>query len=436
MSSTVFIVPLATAVSEEHLRELFNPFGEVQNIKRPFDREADKPRNYAFVTMATDEQAQAAVKGLHGTTFGGEPITARIADERQQSGPRTTPIILPQKVFIGNLPSGFSDEQIAALVSEFGEAKSVRRATDAETGIPARSATVTMMDSAQARVVLENLHGRVVEGCDLDVRYLGRTHEESLAFIVRAANSPPPAPPSSPDKRAFAKQIAEKLGETELKPIQQIRRLIDFFGQEQVQKWLDETMEIEANGGLLVPDGTRRRTPGGVFFFHTRNAIEEPLRNQIFPRYYGKGLNPPNVTSAQPPFQWAERGELLAALREQAGQASTVKTTVIGRPGKVDDRGQYVIITIDEVLDNKLVPKGVPRPPSLTTRYLLYVGSKQWRRVQDALRADKQDKLVAEGVPSQERSDLIVVYVTLATTIAIETARRNDQKAQSQENGG
>jgi len=32
-------------------------------------------------------------------------------------------------------------------------------------------------------------------------------------------------------------------------------------------------METERNGGLMLPDGSRRRTPGGVFFHLIRTTL-------------------------------------------------------------------------------------------------------------------------------------------------------------------
>ncbi len=59
--------------------------------------------------------------------------------------------------------------------------------------------------------------------------------------------------------------IAEHLGETEPEPLQLLRKVVKKLGPEQALAFLEETQEIEAQGGLLLPDGSRRRTPGGVF---------------------------------------------------------------------------------------------------------------------------------------------------------------------------
>lgn len=56
--------------------------------------------------------------------------------------------------------------------------------------------------------------------------------------------------------------IATQLNEPNTKLIRQI---IEASGPEQAQTHLAATLEIEA-GGMMTADGSRRRTPGGVFF--------------------------------------------------------------------------------------------------------------------------------------------------------------------------
>src|SRR5512135_2307997 len=93
---------------------------------------------------------------------------------------------------------------------------------------------------------------------------------------------PPQAPPTAPDLKAERKQavktIAQQLGETEKEPLQQINRIVKTLGPEQALAFLNETLMIEAQGGQLLSDGSRRRTPGGVFFHLVRTNGPEELR--------------------------------------------------------------------------------------------------------------------------------------------------------------
>lgn len=72
--------------------------------------------------------------------------------------------------------------------------------------------------------------------------------------------------------------IAEQLGETEPGPLQFLHKVVKKLGLEQALAFLQETQEIEAQGGLMLPDGSRRRTRGGVFFYLVRTKGPKPVR--------------------------------------------------------------------------------------------------------------------------------------------------------------
>src|SRR3954451_14693464 len=75
----------------------------------------------------------------------------------------------------------------------------------------------------------------------------------------------------NPDDAATA--IADQLGEAEVLPRRQIGRVVRALGQERARALLAETLAIEARGGLMLPDGSRRRPPGGVFFRLLRDQL-------------------------------------------------------------------------------------------------------------------------------------------------------------------
>ncbi|XP_041984422.1 phosphorylated adapter RNA export protein [Aricia agestis] len=75
--------------------------------------------------------------------------------------------------------------------------------------------------------------------------------------------------------------IAEKLAE-EKKEL--VCRIVQVLGASKAIEIYKETQRVEADGGMLVMNGTRRRTPGGIFFFLLKRDDEVSLDmiNQIF----------------------------------------------------------------------------------------------------------------------------------------------------------
>jgi hypothetical protein len=70
-------------------------------------------------------------------------------------------------------------------------------------------------------------------------------------------------------------EIADRLGETSPQPVALIGRIVRRLGHVQAGALLDRTLAVEAEGGMLTSDGTRRRTPGGVFFALVKQHLEE-----------------------------------------------------------------------------------------------------------------------------------------------------------------
>ena len=67
-----------------------------------------------------------------------------------------------------------------------------------------------------------------------------------------------------------AAAIATQLGETAPGARATIWRTVRTLGPERAQAFVAQALEAEANGGMMVPDGSRKRTLGGIFFYLVR----------------------------------------------------------------------------------------------------------------------------------------------------------------------
>ena len=76
--------------------------------------------------------------------------------------------------------------------------------------------------------------------------------------------------------------IAKALGETDEVPLGQIAGVVRVLGEEQSLKLLEETRSIESKGGMMLPDNSRKRSIGGVFFFLARQKLSQEDKLAIF----------------------------------------------------------------------------------------------------------------------------------------------------------
>lgn len=89
MGTKLYVGNLNYNTNEESLRTAFSSNGrEVTSVSIIMDRETGRSRGFAFVEMATDEAAQAALKDLDGTDLDGRTLRINEARERDSRAPR------------------------------------------------------------------------------------------------------------------------------------------------------------------------------------------------------------------------------------------------------------------------------------------------------------------------------------------------------------
>ncbi len=105
-----------------------------------------------------------------------------------------------------------------------------------------------------------------------------------------------------------AAAIATQLAETAPGPRSQIWRTVRTIGPERAQAFVKEALEVEANGGMLIPDGSR--TLGGIFFYLVRTQVSDAaaLRST---RGHDRGDEPCAAAERRASRAWSTRWHAL-----------------------------------------------------------------------------------------------------------------------------
>ncbi len=83
MGKRLYVGNLPYGVTNSELEQVFAAFGSVQSAQVVTDRETGRSKGFGFVEMATDDEAQAAIKGLDGKDMSGRPLTVNEARPRE-----------------------------------------------------------------------------------------------------------------------------------------------------------------------------------------------------------------------------------------------------------------------------------------------------------------------------------------------------------------
>ncbi|MCK9530685.1 MAG: RNA-binding protein [Gammaproteobacteria bacterium] len=79
---TIYVGNLPFSASADDIRNLFAQHGNVQSVKLVTDRETGRPRGFGFVEMDASG-ADAAIRALDNTNFGGRNLRVNEAQERK-----------------------------------------------------------------------------------------------------------------------------------------------------------------------------------------------------------------------------------------------------------------------------------------------------------------------------------------------------------------
>ena len=88
MSNKLFVGNLSFNTTENEIQEAFAAHGTVVETNLMMDRMTGRSRGFAFVTMASPEEAQKAIEAMKGATLAERQLTVNIARPREER-PRT-----------------------------------------------------------------------------------------------------------------------------------------------------------------------------------------------------------------------------------------------------------------------------------------------------------------------------------------------------------
>ncbi len=89
MAKTLYVGNIPFKATEDQLREFFSNVGEVESVRMIVIPQTGQPKGFAFVEMATDEEAKKVMSAMNGKPFMGRDLRVSEARPAKQRGERT-----------------------------------------------------------------------------------------------------------------------------------------------------------------------------------------------------------------------------------------------------------------------------------------------------------------------------------------------------------
>lgn len=82
----IYVGNLSYDATEDDLRSAFEAYGKVDTVNIIKDRDSGRPKGFAFVEMASADEAQQAIAALNGKEFKGRAMNVNEARPKPEGG--------------------------------------------------------------------------------------------------------------------------------------------------------------------------------------------------------------------------------------------------------------------------------------------------------------------------------------------------------------
>eukprot|EP01116_Phalansterium_solitarium_P003778 TRINITY_DN145_c0_g2_i1.p1 TRINITY_DN145_c0_g2~~TRINITY_DN145_c0_g2_i1.p1 ORF type:complete len:330 (+),score=36.38 TRINITY_DN145_c0_g2_i1:70-990(+) len=188
-ASNLFVNGLPGDYTEDKLRSLFAPYGEIETVKVMWDHMTGRTKGYGFVKFKDPNEAAKAIDALNGTRLADRDLLVKIADSGR-TVPRPNMSGTPSpNVYVNGLPESVDDAQLRQLFAPFGPILDTKILVDLASGTSRGQAFVRYEQQSSAEYAISALNNYMFPGAvrGIMVRFAD-TQEEKAQQTPAAAH--------------------------------------------------------------------------------------------------------------------------------------------------------------------------------------------------------------------------------------------------------
>uniref|UniRef100_A0A0A0K8E7 Small ribosomal subunit protein cS22 n=1 Tax=Cucumis sativus TaxID=3659 RepID=A0A0A0K8E7_CUCSA len=168
----LYIGNIPRNVNNEELTRIVQEHGAVEKAEVMYDKYSGRSRRFAFVTMKTVEDANAAIEKLNETEVGGRKIKVNITEKPVVNtvdmsflqAEESQFIDSPYKVYVGNISSTVSTETLKNFFSEKGKVLSAKVSRVPGTSKSSGYGFVTFSSEEEVDAAISSFNNALLEG--------------------------------------------------------------------------------------------------------------------------------------------------------------------------------------------------------------------------------------------------------------------------------
>ncbi|CAA7388106.1 unnamed protein product [Spirodela intermedia] len=170
----LYVGNLPYSMTPSNLSDVFSEAGTVTSVEVVYDRVTDRSRGFAFVTLASADEAWAAIRMFDGSQLGGRTVKVNFPEvprggEREVMGPRLREarrgfVDSPHKLYAGNLSWVVSSDALRAAFAGCAGLLSAKVVYERDTARSRGYGFVSFASAEDAQSALSAMDGVELEG--------------------------------------------------------------------------------------------------------------------------------------------------------------------------------------------------------------------------------------------------------------------------------
>lgn len=162
MPKKLFIASLPSSVSKKDMHNIFSKYGKIKRVEMVTQKDSNRCKGFAFVTYFSEEVAEQVLD--EEIYFQGRRLSIR----EQLKGTQLKAYkqnFCKRRMFIGNIPSGVTDEELREKFREYGRVETGYLIKDHRTGLNTNFGYILFKKIETLKMVIKmevKINGRIV----------------------------------------------------------------------------------------------------------------------------------------------------------------------------------------------------------------------------------------------------------------------------------